>query len=179
MYKKQNVNIDILLRTQLNKYQTQILNRSQRVKVIAKIGTKFTPALKSKLETKMKAKKKEHKKCLREEKKKTIQQLKFKKQLHKHIVKNLTNPLSKTETTYDLSLFTPTTSIHDTAPLNELKTKIGRNKSAKKQRGFKSQIYPVSPVKRNFIGDTNRILKENKELYESLRDLLNYTIHTK
>ena len=26
---------------------------------------------------------------------------------------------------------------------------------------------------------TNRILKENKELYESLRDLLNYTIHTK
>lgn len=175
MYKTQNAKIDILLRTKLNKYQTQILNKSQRVKVFAKIRIKFTSALKARLKTKMNIRNKDHKEFLREEKKKARQQLKFKKLLYKHIVQNLTNPLSKTELAYDLSLFTPTTSIHDTALLNELKTKVGRNKSNKKQKGFKSQRDTVTITRRNFIGDTNRILNENKELYESLQDLLNYT----
>ena len=90
------------------------------------------------------------------------QQLAFKVQLQKHIVRNLTNSSTGTissEPVYDPYLFTPTASIHDANALTELKTKATRNKSAKKQKGFQTQEHPTTQPKRNFIGDTKSMLK--------------------
>lgn len=161
IYIKQQGNIDKLLRTNFKKYQTKILNRKQQVKIIAKIKTKFTPQIIQILEDKQD---KKH------------QQLNFKMQLQKHIVRNLTNSSTGTissEPVYDPYLFTPTASIHDTNALTELKTKATRNKSAKKQKGFQTQEHPTTQPKRNFIGDTKRMLKKNHEIYQSLKNLLN------
>ena len=161
IYIKQQGNIDKLLRTYIKKYQTKILNRKQQVKIIAKIKTKFTPQIIQILEDKQD---KKH------------QQLNFKMQLQKHIVRNLTNSSTGTissEPVYDPYLFTPTASIHDTNALTELKTKATRNKSAKKQKGFQTQEHPTTQPKRNFIGDTKRMLKKNHEIYQSLKNLLN------
>ena len=161
IYIKQQGNIDKLLRTYIKKYQTKILNRKQQVKIIAKIKTKFTPQIIQILEDKQD---KKH------------QQLNFKMQLQKHIVRNLTNSSTGTissEPVYDPYLFTPTASIHDTDTLTELKTKATRNKSAKKQKGFQTQEHPTTQPKRNFIGDTKRMLKKNHEIYQSLKNLLN------
>jgi len=160
-YIKQQGNIDKLLRTNFKKYQIKILNRKQQVKIIAKIKTKFTPQIIQILEDKQD---KKH------------QQLNFKMQLQKHIVRNLTNSSTGTissEPVYDPYLFTPTASIHDTNALTELKTKATRNKSAKKQKGFQTQEHPTTQPKRNFIGDTKRMLKKNHEIYQSLKNLLN------
>lgn len=146
-YKKQQGNIDKLLRTYFKKYQTKILNRKQQVKIIAKIKTKFKPQIIQILEDKQEKKQ---------------QQLAFKVQLQKHIVRNLTNSSTGTissEPVYDPYLFTPTASIHDANALTELKTKATRNKSAKKQKGFQTQEHPTTQPKRNFIGDTKRMLK--------------------
>lgn len=161
IYIKQQGNIDKLLRTNFKKYQTKILKRKQQVKIIAKIKTKFTPQIIQILEDKQD---KKH------------QQLNFKMQLQKHIVRNLTNSSTGTissEPVYDPYLFTPTASIHDTDTLTELKTKATRNKSAKKQKGFQTQEHPTTQPKRNFIGDTKRMLKKNHEIYQSLKNLLN------
>ena len=161
IYIKQQGNIDKLLRTYIKKYQTKILNRKQQVKIIAKIKTKFTPQIIQILEDKQD---KKH------------QQLNFKMQLQKHIVRNLTNSSTGTissEPVYDPYLFIPTASIHDTDTLTELKTKATRNKSAKKQKGFQTQEHPTTQPKRNFIGDTKRMLKKNHEIYQSLKNLLN------
>jgi len=158
IYIKQQGNIDKLLRTYIKKYQTKILNRKQQVKIIAKIKTKFTPQIIQILEDKQD---KKH------------QQLNFKMQLQKHIVRNLTNSSTGTissEPVYDPYLFTPTASIHDTDTLTELKTKATRNKSAKKQKGFQTQEHPTTQPKRNFIGDTKRMLKKNHEIYQSLKN---------
>ena len=160
-YIKQQGNIDKLLRTNFKKYQTKILNRKQQVKIIAKIKTKFTPQIIQILEDKQD---KKH------------QQLNFKMQLQKHIVRNLTNSSTVTissEPVYDPYLFTPTASIHDANALTELKTKATRNKSAKKQKGFQTQEHPTTQPKRNFIGDTKRMLKKNHKIYQSLKNLLN------
>ncbi|MDQ8849768.1 hypothetical protein RFI41_12840, partial [Acinetobacter nosocomialis] len=51
--------------------------------------------------------------------------------------------------------------------------KATRNKSAKKQKGFQNQEHPTTQPKRNFIGDTERMLKKNHEIYQSLKNLLN------
>ncbi|MGD9698423.1 hypothetical protein [Acinetobacter sp.] len=161
IYIKQQENIDKLLRTYFKKYQTKILNRKQQVKIIAKIKTKFTPQIIQILEDKQEKKQ---------------QQLDFKMQLQKHIVRNLANSSTGTissEPVYDPYLFTPTASIHDTDTLTELKTKATRNKSAKKQKGFQTQEHPATQPKRNFIGDTERMLKKNHEIYQSLKNLLN------
>lgn len=161
IYIKQQGNIDKLLRTNFKKYQTKILNRKQQVKIIAKIKTKFTPQIIQILEDKQEKKQ---------------QQLDFKVQLQEHIVRNLTNSSTGTissEPVYDPYLFTPTASIHDTNALTELKTKATRNKSAKKQKGFQNQEHPTTQPKRNFIGDTERMLKKNHEIYQSLKNLLN------
>ncbi|MFV7479669.1 hypothetical protein ACNPMW_05770 [Acinetobacter junii] len=160
-YKKQQGNIDKLLQTYFKKYQTKILNRKQQVKIIAKIKTKFNPQIIQILEDKQEKKQ---------------QQLAFKVQLQKHIVRNLTNSSTGTissEPVYDPYLFTPTASIHDANALTELKTKATRNKSAKKQKGFQTQEHPTTQPKRNFIGDTKRMLKKNHEIYQSLKNLLN------
>ena len=161
LYIKQQENIDKLLRTYFKKYQTKILNKKQQVKIIAKIKTKFTPQIIQILEDKQGKKQ---------------QELDFKMQLQKHIVRNLTNLSTGTissEPVYDPYLFTPTASIHNTDTLTELKTKATRNKSAKKQKGFQTQEHPVRQPKRNFIGDTERMLKKNHEIYKSLKNLLN------
>ncbi|WP_180000838.1 hypothetical protein [Acinetobacter sp. YH12255] len=161
IYTKQQGNIDKLLRTNFKKYQTKILNRKQQVKIISKIKTKFTPQIIQILEDKQEKKQ---------------QQLDFKVQLQKHIVRNLTNAstgIISSESVYDPYLFTPTASIHDTNALAELKTKATRNKSAKKQKGFQNQEHPTTQPKRKFIGDTERMLKDNKKIYQSLKDLLN------
>lgn len=161
LYIKQQENIDKLLRTYFKKYQTKILNRKQQVKIIAKIKTKFTPQIIQILEDKQGKKQ---------------QELDFKMQLQKHIVRNLTNLATGTissEPVYDPYLFTPTASIHNTDTLTELKTKATRNKSAKKQKGFQTQEHPARQPKRNFIGDTERMLKKNHEIYKSLKNLLN------
>jgi len=172
MYKKQNINIDMLLRSKLNRYQIKILNKNQKIKVISKIGSHCTPALKAKLIAKMNIKNKALKEFIKDEHKKARQQLKFKKLLQKKIVQNLINPAKPI---YDPGLFNPSTSIHDLNSLEDLKTKIVRNKSNKKQRSLKVKKDSNTNPRRNFIGDTNRILKENKALYESLKSLLNRT----
>jgi hypothetical protein len=159
-YIRQQKNIDKLLRTFFKKYQTKILNRKQQVKIIAKIKTNFTLQIIQILEDKQDKKQ---------------QQLDFKMQLQKHIVRNLTNSSTVTissEPVYDPYLFTPTASIHNTNSLTELKTKATRNKSAKKQKGFQTQEHPTMQPKRNFIGDTERMLKKNHEIYQSLKNLL-------
>lgn len=76
---------------------------------------------------------------------------------------------------YDPYLFTPHVSIHSVDALNELKTNATRNKSAKmqKKKAFQTQKHLAMQPKRNFIGDTDRMLKTNKDLYQSLLNLLN------
>lgn len=175
-YKKLHYKIDKLLRSELKKYQTEILNKQQQVKVFAKIRTKFTPKILEVLRYKRDSRKfnfDDLQEYIKEEKRR---QLKFNMLLQKHIVQNLTNSSLSTissEPIYDPFLFAPTTSIHNSHELSELKEKVIRNQSNKKQSAFKLKIPKTSKAKRSFIGDTERMLKDNKKIYQSLKDLLN------